>query len=74
MRSTNDIIRSLDTCVGEGCRGCCYDFPKSKGVSCVNEMIKDACAALAAAQDRCARYAEEIMVLRERLKEAEGHG
>lgn len=74
MKNTTDIIRSLDICVGEDCRGCCYDFLTSENKSCVNGMINDACTALTAMRDRCARYAEEIMVLQERLKEAGEHG
>ena len=73
MRSTNDIIRSLAVCAGPGCQGCSHylDVPD---VSCIKRLTAEAHAALATAQDRCARYAEEIMALRERLKEAEEHG
>lgn len=73
MRNTNDIIRSLAVCAGPGCRGC-YKLGGDAGNCCLDGLMLDARAALAAAQDRCARYAEEIMVLRERLKEAEEHG
>lgn len=73
MRSTNDIIRSLAVCAGPGCQGCSHDLD-APDVNCIKQLTAEAHAALAAAQDRCARYAEEIMVLRETLKEAEEHG
>lgn len=73
MKNTNDVIQSLGVCAGEGgCGGC--GFRDDLGGRCITELMLEAHAALTAAQDRCARYAEEIMVLRERLKEAEEHG
>lgn len=73
MRSTNDIIRSLAVCAGPGCQGCSHDLD-APDVNCIKQLTAEAHAALAAMQDRCARYAEEIMVLREQLKEAGEHG
>lgn len=71
MSSTNDIIRSLAVCAGPGCQGCCHlGYPAE---SCIKQLVAEAHAALTAAQDRCARYAEEIMVLRE-LAEADKEG
>lgn len=74
MKNTNDVIRSLGACTGEDCQGCCYDFRAAGGRPCVDEMLDDARDALTRMQDRCARYAEEIMVLRERLEGAQKHG
>ena len=71
MRSTNDIIRSLAVCAGEDCQGCYYDFRAVGGRPCIDEMLDDARDALTKMQDRCTRYAEEIMVLREQLKEVQ---
>ncbi len=69
MKNTNEIIQSLAVCDGPGCQGCCYEIHRADGGRCLAGLLPDAHAALAAAQDRCARYAEEIMVLRERLDE-----
>lgn len=72
MSSTNDIIRSLAVCAGPGYQGCCH--LGDPGESCIKQLAAEAHATLTAAQDRCARYAEEIMVLRERLEGAQKHG
>lgn len=57
MRSISEIIRDLRQCIGTGCEGCIY---------------RDAtpAEALPFCGNCCARYAEEIMMLQERLKEA----
>lgn len=72
MRNTNDIIRGLDRCArpGETCVGCAYDG--ANGPECTMRLLDDAHQALTDMQDRCARYAEEIMVLRETLKKVRG--
>lgn len=70
MISTNDIIRSLAVCAGPGCQGCCHLGDPSE--SCIKQLAAEAHAALTEMQDRCARYAEEIMVLREMLKKVRG--
>lgn len=36
----------------------------------LRQCLGETCQALVDMQDRCARYAEEIMMLREQLKEA----
>lgn len=69
MRDTNEIIRALAICAGLGCQGCCYEFCRDDGYRCLDELRVDAHAALTEMQDRCARYAEEIMVLRQQLEE-----
>lgn len=69
MRNTNEIIQSLAACAGPDCRGCCYDFCALMSGRCMDRLMSDAHAALTAMQDRCARYAEEIMVLRQQLEE-----
>lgn len=67
MRTTNDIIQGLAACadLAANCRSCGY----ASEHRCSMRLLRDAHAALAAAQDRCARYAEEIMVLRQQLEE-----
>lgn len=70
MRNTNEIIKELgDWASEDGCGGC--GFKADVGVMCVTDLLLEAQAALAAAQDRCARYAEEIMVLRQQLEEVQ---
>lgn len=68
MKNTNEIIQSLAVCAGPGCQGCFYEFYRARG-RCIAGLMVDAHAALTAMQDRCARYAEEIMVLRQQLEE-----
>lgn len=76
MRSSSEIIRDLRQCLGTGCGGCSYrdavlaaTLPGC-GNSCMDALDADACRALEDMQARCARYAEEIMMMREQLKEA----
>lgn len=73
MKNTNDIIRSLDCCsrAGGTCEGCAYDG--ANGPECTMRLLADAHDALIEMKDRCARYAEEIMALRE-LAEADKDG
>lgn len=71
MRNTNDIIRDLDRCVEGSCQGCAYE-EHSTGGECWILLQGDARYALTDMQDRCARYAEEIMMLRETLKKVRG--
>ena len=74
MRSISEIIRDLRQCIGTGCEGCSYrDAMLAEALpfcgNCMDALESEACQALEDMQDRCARYAEEIMMLRERLKE-----
>ncbi len=69
MRNTNESIEDLGVCADAGgCGGC--GFRVDMGGRCITYLLLAARAALTEMQDRCARYAEEIMVLREQLKEA----
>lgn len=67
MRNTNEIIEDLGVCadLADSCRTCGYASDRR----CSMRLLRDAHAALTAMQDRCARYAEEIMVLRQQLEE-----
>ena len=69
MRNTNEIIEDLGVCADAGgCGGC--GFKIDMGGACITYLLLAERAALVEMQDRCARYAEEITMLRERLKEA----
>lgn len=69
MKNTNEIIKELgDWASEDGCGGC--GFKIDVGGMCVTDLLLAARAALTDMQDRCARYAEEIMVLRQQLEEA----
>lgn len=70
MRNTNDIIRNMRECAAQDCPGCATCVHGGPWGDCVFYLMAEACQALADMQDRCARYAEEVMMLRERLKEA----
>lgn len=75
MRSISEIIRDLRQCIGMGCEDCSYrDAMLAEALpfcgNCMDALESEACQALEDMQARCARYAEEIMMLREQLKEA----
>lgn len=73
MRNTNDIIHDLSVCTcEEDCQGCSHLDDMDLG--CTRILMAEACSALTRMQDRCARYAEEIMALRERLEGTRKHG
>lgn len=68
MRNTNEIIEDLGVCADAGgCGG--YGFKVDMSGRCITYLLLAARAALTEMQDRCARYAEEIMVLRQQLEE-----
>ena len=68
MRNTNEIIGDLSVCANAGgCGGC--GFKTDMGGACITYLLLAARAALVEMQDRCARYADEIMVLRQQLEE-----
>lgn len=68
-----EIVRSLRVCAAaimEGCGGCIFE---SETTGTLGEMCGDALHTAAAdlideLTDRCARYAEEIMELKEQLR------
>lgn len=75
MRSSSEIIRDLRQCLGTGCGDCSYRDAVLAATlpgcgNCMDALASEACQALEDMQARCARYAEEIMMLREQLKEA----
>lgn len=72
MKNTNDIIRSMATCldITAACEACNHMGKRDGFV----RLWQDEHDALIEMQDRCARKAEEIMVLQERLEGARKHG
>lgn len=70
MRSSSEIIRNLRMCVGpdhNACDTCVHLDPCG---DCADLLMQEACQALEGMSARCARYAEEIMVLQEQLRGA----
>lgn len=70
-----EIVRSLrwcDTGTEDGCDNCTFE-PKcdEDAVTCVSHLCGAAADLIDQLTDRCARYAEEIMELRQRLKKYE---
>lgn len=68
---TEEIVRSLRCCAGDSCEGCpydesCYEY----NAECIGEAMGAAADKIEELVDRCARYADEIAVLRERGKRA----
>ena len=69
MRNSSEIILLLKRCLEGSCQGCAHESMSAYG-ECEILLMDEARQALADMQARCARYAEEIMMLQERLKEA----
>ena len=68
MRNTNETIEDLGGCADAGgCGGC--GFRVDMGGRCITYLLLAARAALTEMQERSARNAEEIMVLRQQLEE-----
>lgn len=67
MSKTTDLVTALQCCVScavDACRGC--QFYLTPG--CIAELKGTAAEKIEEMTDRCARYAEEIAVLRERQR------
>lgn len=69
---TEEIVRSLRWCgtgTEEGCNDCAFEPQCDEdAVGCVGGLCDTAADKIEELVDRCARYAEEIAVLRERAK------
>ena len=67
-----EIVRSLRWCstgTDEGCGGCTFEPEHDEdAVTCVDGLCSAAADLIDQLTDRCARYAEEIMELKEQLK------
>lgn len=62
---TEKIVRSLRCCEHNSCAGCPYTERDSE---CIGEVMGAAADKIEELVGRCARYAEEIAVLRERVE------
>ena len=64
MVKTTDLVADLRTCLRGECSTCGH---KCGNADCLDRIMEDAADRLAALGARCARYAEEIAVLREKV-------
>lgn len=75
---TEEIVRSLRWCgtgAEEGCGDCAFEPQCDEdAVGCVGGLCDAAADKIEELVDRCARYAEEIAVLRERMRPYEDTG
>lgn len=65
MAKTTDLVADLRVCRHSGCSACGHDCGTAE---CIDHVIEDAADKIDELVERCARYAEEIAVLRERQK------
>ena len=65
MAKTTDLVADLRVCRHGGCSACGHDCGNA---SCIDRIMEDAANRQAELVARCARYAEEIAVLREEVK------
>lgn len=62
----NEKIADLGRCADGPCTGCLYE---NEEAGCADQLKREAAQMLQEYVDRCARYADEIMALRERVKQ-----
>ena len=62
----NEIISNLGRCADGVCVGCLYENDEEV---CADQLKREAADVLQEYVDRCKRYADEIMALRERVKQ-----
>ena len=65
MVKTTDLVADLRVCRHGGCSACGHDCGTAE---CIDHVIEDAADKIEELVERCARYAEEIAVLREKSK------
>lgn len=65
MVKTSDLVADLRTCLRGECSTCGHECGNA---DCLDRMMEDAADRLEELVDRCARYAEEIAVLRGRQR------
>ncbi len=65
MVKTTDLVAAMRCCERNSCTGCPYTERDSE---CIGEVMGTAADKIEELVDRCARYAEEIAVLREMLR------
>lgn len=74
---SEELVAALRKCgsVGAGCDGCPFEgSAAARNFLCSDALVRAAADRLEEYVDRCARFSEEIMVLRERLKKVEQPG
>lgn len=65
MSKTTELVTALRCCEHSSCTGCAYTERDSE---CIGEVMGAAADKIEELTDRCARYAEEIAVLQEKVK------
>lgn len=66
---TEELVAGLRQCIGGGCEGCPFENGSATDEEwCVSALVRAAADRLEEYVDRCARYVEEIMVLREQQR------
>lgn len=65
MVKTTDLVADLKVCLRGECSACGHECGTAE---CIDRVIEDAADKIEELVDRCARYAEEIAVLRERMR------
>lgn len=69
MKKTEELVAGLRQCISGGCEGCPFDNGSATDEEwCVFALVRDAADRLEEYVDRCARFSEEIMVLREQRR------
>lgn len=58
----NEMIADLGRCADGHCTGCLYE---NEDAGCADQLKREAAQMLQEYVDRCARYADEVMALRE---------
>lgn len=69
MVKTTDLVTAMRCCEHNSCAGCPYTERNSE---CIGEVMGAAADKIEELVERCARYAEEIAVLRERVEVLRG--
>lgn len=69
MVKTTDLVADLRVCLCGECSACGHGCGDA---DCLDSIMEDVADRLEELVDRCARYAEEIAVLREKLKRMYG--
>lgn len=64
MKKTTELVTALRCCERNSCTGCPHT---ERGSECISEVMGAAADKIEELVDRCARYAEEIAVLREKV-------
>lgn len=66
---TEELVAGLRQCIGGGCEGCPFENGSATDEEwCVSALVRAAADRLEEYVDRCARFSEEIMVLREQQR------